>query len=168
VSQNPGQQFNPRFAVATPTGGVTTTTPGGTTVTPRHVRSTPLGKIFPGAKLNTTSISIRAPSIPQLNTSVTASPTAVSVSGGATVAPGRGPGAGGTALTATNLPTTRIIQLQQPATGTAQQIIGSGARLAGNVMLQPFLMSTTAAAKMGKLYTQCGDGGKKGASSKGS
>jgi len=84
------------------------------------------------------------------------------------VAPGRGPGAGGTALTATNLPTTRIIQLQQPATGTAQQIIGSGARLAGNVMLQPFLMSTTAAAKMGKLYTQCGDGGKKGASSKGS
>jgi len=144
------------------------TTPGGTTVTPRHVRSTPLGKIFPGAKLNTTSISIRAPSIPQLNTSVTASPTAVSVSGGATVAPGRGPGAGGTALTATNLPTTRIIQLQQPATGTAQQIIGSGARLAGNVMLQPFLMSTTAAAKMGKLYTQCGDGGKKGASSKGS
>ncbi|XP_037720154.1 pneumococcal serine-rich repeat protein isoform X2 [Drosophila subpulchrella] len=149
VSQNPGQQFNPRFAVATPTGGVTTTTPGGTTVTPRHVRSTPLGKIFPGAKLNTTSISIRAPSIPQLNTSVTASPTAVSVSGGATVAPGRGPGAGGTALTATNLPTTRIIQLQQPATGTAQQIIGSGARLAGNVMLQPFLMSTTAAAKMG-------------------
>ncbi|XP_070070713.1 histone deacetylase complex subunit SAP130 isoform X3 [Drosophila takahashii] len=149
VSQNPGQQFNPRFAVATPTGGVTTTTPGGTTVTPRHVRPIPLGKSFPAAKLNTTSISIRAPSIPQLNTSVTASPTAVSVSGGATVAPGRGPGAGGTGLTATNLPTTRIIQLQQPATGTAQQIIGSGARLAGNVMLQPFLMSTTAAAKMG-------------------
>ncbi|XP_052845194.1 pneumococcal serine-rich repeat protein isoform X2 [Drosophila gunungcola] len=149
VSQNPGQQFNPRFAVATPTGGVTTTTPGGTTVTPRHVRPIPLGKSFPGGKLNTTSISIRAPSIPQLNTSVTASPTPVSVSGGATVAPGRGPGAGGTALTATNLPTTRIIQLQQPATGTTQQIIGSAARLAGNVMLQPFLMSTTAAAKMG-------------------
>lgn len=149
ASQNPGQQFNPRFAVATPTGGVTTTTPGGTTVTPRQVRPIPLGKSFPTAKLNTTSISIRAPSIPQLNTSVTASPTAVSVSGGATVAPGRGPGAGGTALTATNLPTTRIIQLQQPATGTTQQIIGSGARLAGNVMLQPFLMSTTAAAKMG-------------------
>ncbi|EDW94341.1 pneumococcal serine-rich repeat protein isoform X3 [Drosophila yakuba] len=149
ASQNPGQQFNPRFAVATPTGGVTTTTPGGTTVTPRQVRPIPLGKSFPTAKLNTTSISIRAPSIPQLNTSVTASPTAVSVSGGATVAPGRGPGAGGTALTATNMPTTRIIQLQQPATGTTQQIIGSGARLAGNVMLQPFLMSTTAAAKMG-------------------
>ncbi|XP_032573883.1 pneumococcal serine-rich repeat protein isoform X4 [Drosophila sechellia] len=149
ASQNPGQQFNPRFAVATPTGGVTTTTPGGTTVTPRQVRPIPLGKSFPTAKLNTTSISIRAPSIPQLNTSVTASPTAVSVSGGATVAPGRGPGAGGTALTATNLSTTRIIQLQQPATGTTQQIIGSGARLAGNVMLQPFLMSTTAAAKMG-------------------
>ncbi|XP_017071423.1 pneumococcal serine-rich repeat protein isoform X2 [Drosophila eugracilis] len=149
ASQNPGQQFNPRFAVATPTGGVTTTTPGGTTVTPRQMRPIPLGKSFPAGKLNTTSISIRAPSIPQLNTSVTASPTAVSVSGGATVAPGRGPGAGGTALTATNLPTTRIIQLQQPATGTTQQIIGSGARLAGNVMLQPFLMSTTAAAKMG-------------------
>ncbi|EDV51607.1 uncharacterized protein LOC6545462 isoform X2 [Drosophila erecta] len=149
ASQNPGQQFNPRFAVATPAGGVTTTTPGGTTVTPRQVRPIPLGKSFPTAKLNTTSISIRAPSIPQLNTSVTASPTAVSVSGGATVAPGRGPGAGGTALTATNLSTTRIIQLQQPATGTTQQIIGSGARLAGNVMLQPFLMSTTAAAKMG-------------------
>ncbi|XP_016974243.1 mucin-19 isoform X2 [Drosophila rhopaloa] len=149
VSQNPGQQFNPRFAVATPTGGVTTTTPGGTTVTPRQVRPIPLGKSFPGTKLNTTSISIRAPSIPQLGTSVTASPTPVSVSGGATVAPGRGPGAGGTALTATNMPTTRIIQLQQPATGTTQQIIGSAARLAGNVMLQPFLMSTTAAAKMG-------------------
>ncbi|XP_017043267.1 pneumococcal serine-rich repeat protein isoform X5 [Drosophila ficusphila] len=150
VSQNPGQQFNPRFAVATPTGGVTTTTPGGTTVTPRQVRPIPPGKIFPGGKLNTTSISLRAPpTIPQLNASVSASPTPVSVSGGATVAPGRGPGAGGTALTATNLPTTRIIQLQQPATGTTQQIIGGAARLAGNVMLQPFLMSTTAAAKMG-------------------
>ncbi|XP_017128477.1 pneumococcal serine-rich repeat protein isoform X6 [Drosophila elegans] len=149
VSQNPGQQFNPRFAVATPAGGVTTTTPGGTTVTPRHVRPIPLGKSFPGGKLNTTSISIRAPSIPQLNTSVTASPTPVSVSGGATVAPGRGPGAGGTALTTTSLPTTRIIQLQPPATGTTQQIIGSATRLGGNVMLQPFLMSTTAAAKIG-------------------
>ncbi|KAH8296399.1 hypothetical protein KR054_005613 [Drosophila jambulina] len=141
---NPGQQFNPRFAVATPT-----TTPGGTTVTPRQVRPIPLGKSFPAAKLNTTSISIRAPSIPQLNASVTPSQTPVSVSGGATVPPGRGPGVGGTALTATNLHTTRIIQLQQPATGTTQQIIGSTARLAGNVMLQPFVMSTTAAAKMG-------------------
>ncbi|XP_017016400.1 pneumococcal serine-rich repeat protein isoform X1 [Drosophila kikkawai] len=144
ANTNPGQQFNPRFAVATPT-----TTPGGTTVTPRQVRPIPLGKSFPAAKLNTTSISIRAPSIPQLNASVTPSQTPVSVSGGATVAPGRGPGVGGTALTATNLHTTRIIQLQQPATGTTQQIIGSAARLAGNVMLQPFVMSTTAAAKMG-------------------
>ncbi|KAH8288038.1 hypothetical protein KR018_004883, partial [Drosophila ironensis] len=149
ANPNPGQQFNPRFAVATPTGGVTTTTPGGTTVTPRQVRSIPLGKGFAGAKMNTTSISIRAPSIPQLNANVTPSPTPVSVSGGATVAPGRGPGGAGAALTATNLPTTRIIQLQQPATGATQQIIGSTtARLAGNVMLQPFLMSTTA-AKMG-------------------
>ncbi|XP_020799888.1 mucin-5AC isoform X1 [Drosophila serrata] len=144
ANPNPGQQFNPRFAVATPT-----TTPGGTTVTPRQVRPIPLGKSFPAAKLNTTSISIRAPSIPQLNASVTPSQTPVSVSGGATVAPGRGPGVGGSALTATNLHTTRIIQLQQPATGTTQQIIGSAARLAGNVMLQPFVMTTTAAAKMG-------------------
>ncbi|BFF97870.1 mucin-19 [Drosophila madeirensis] len=145
-----GQQFNPRFAVTTPTAGgvVTTTTPGGTTVTPRQVRPIPLGKSFPATKLNTTSISIRAPSIPQLNASVSASQTPVSVSGGATVGPGRGPGLGGTALTATNLPT-RIIQLQQQGPGAAQQIIGAGARLAGNVMLQPFLMSTSAAAKMG-------------------
>lgn len=123
-------------------------------MTPRQVRPIPLGKSFPTAKLNTTSISIRAPSIPQLNASVTPSQTPVSVSGGATVAPGRGPGVGGTALTATNLHTTRIIQLQQPATGTTQQIIGSAARLAGNVMLQPFVMSTTAAAKMGKLKSK--------------
>ncbi|SPP77288.1 mucin-19 isoform X3 [Drosophila guanche] len=145
-----GQQFNPRFAVTTPTAGgvVTTTTPGGTTVTPRQVRPIPLGKSFPATKLNTTSISIRAPSIPQLNASVSGSQTPVSVSGGATVGPGRGPGLGGTALTATNLPT-RIIQLQQQGPGAAQQIIGAGARLAGNVMLQPFLMSTSAAAKMG-------------------
>ncbi|XP_017089630.2 pneumococcal serine-rich repeat protein isoform X5 [Drosophila bipectinata] len=148
ANPNPGQQFNSRFAVATPTGGVTTTTPGGTTVTSRQVRPISLGKGFTGAKLNTTSISIRAPH-PQLNASVTPSPTPVSVSGGATVAPGRGPGGAGAALTATNLPTTRIIQLQQPATAATQQIIGSAARLAGNVMLQPFLMSTSAAAKMG-------------------
>ncbi|KAH8380498.1 hypothetical protein KR009_011137 [Drosophila setifemur] len=149
ANTNPGQQFNPRFAMATPTGGVTTTTPGGTTVTPRQVRPIPLGKSFPAAKLNTTSISIRAPTIPQLNATVTPSQTPVSVSGGATVGPGRGPVGGGAALTATNLPTTRIIQLQQPPSGATQQIIGSAARLAGNVMLQPFLMSTTAAAKMG-------------------
>ncbi|XP_041448607.1 histone deacetylase complex subunit SAP130 isoform X2 [Drosophila obscura] len=150
ANPQPGQQFNPRFAVTTPTAGgvVTTTTPGGTTVTPRQVRPIPLGKSFPATKLNTTSISIRAPSIPQLNASVTASQSPVSVSGGATVGPGRGPGLGGTALTATNLPT-RIIQLQQPGPGATQQIIGAGARLAGNVMLQPFLMSTSAAAKMG-------------------
>ncbi|EDV41137.2 uncharacterized protein Dana_GF23573, isoform B [Drosophila ananassae] len=148
ANPNPGQQFNSRFAVATPTGGVTTTTPGGTTVTSRQVRPISLGKGFTGAKLNTTSISIRAPH-PQLNASVTPSQTPVSVSGGATVAPGRGPGGAGAALTATNLPTTRIIQLQQPATAATQQIIGSAARLAGNVMLQPFLMSTSAAAKMG-------------------
>lgn len=164
----PNQQFNPRFAVATPIGsatsvaGGTATTPGGTTVTPRQVRPIPLGKSFPATKLNTTSISIRAPSIPQLNSNV-APPTPVSVSGGVTVA-GRGPGGTGTgtnvapvALTAANLPTTRIIQLQQPATGGAHQIIGSTTRLAPNVMLQPFLMSTSAAAKMGKciyrLYT---------------
>ncbi|XP_015043388.2 mucin-19 isoform X1 [Drosophila pseudoobscura] len=149
VNPQPGQQFNPRFAVTTPTAGgvVTTTTPGGTTVTPRQVRPIPLGKSFPATKLNTTSISIRAPSMPQLNASVTASQTPVSVSGGATVGPGRGPGLGGTALT-TNMPT-RIIQLQQPGPGATQQIIGAGARLAGNVMLQPFLMSTSAAAKMG-------------------
>ncbi|XP_062130123.1 pneumococcal serine-rich repeat protein isoform X1 [Drosophila sulfurigaster albostrigata] len=157
TNPNTGPQFNPRFAVATPLGatnaaGGTATTPGGTTVTPRQVRPI-LGKSFPTAKLNTTSISIRAPSIPQLSSSV-APPTPVSVSGGVTVA-GRGPGGAGTAasvapvaLTA-NLPTTRIIQLQQPATGGGQQIIGSTARLAGNVMLQPFLMSTTQAAKMG-------------------
>nr|AAO01102.1 BcDNA:LD21213-PA [Drosophila virilis] len=154
------QQFNPRFAVATPIGsatsvaGGTATTPGGTTVTPRQVRPIPLGKSFPATKLNTTSISIRAPSIPQLNSNV-APPTPVSVSGGVTVA-GRGPGGTGAgtnvapvALTAANLPTTRIIQLQQPATGGAHQIIGSTTRLAPNVMLQPFLMSTSAAAKMG-------------------
>ncbi|KAH8405425.1 hypothetical protein KR222_011562, partial [Zaprionus bogoriensis] len=162
TNPNTGPQFNPRFAVATPLGGATNaaggagTTPGGTTVTPRQVRPIPLGKSFPGAKLNTTSISIRAPSIPQLSSSG-APPTPVSVSGGVTVA-GRGPGVGGTGatanvapvgLSAANLPTTRIIQLQQPATGGAQQIIGSATRLAGNVMLQPFLMSTSAAAKMG-------------------
>ncbi|XP_064545366.1 pneumococcal serine-rich repeat protein isoform X2 [Drosophila montana] len=152
----PNQQFNPRFAVATPIGSATSTatTPGGTTVTPRQVRPIPLGKSFPATKLNTTSISIRAPSIPQLNSNV-APPTPVSVSGGVTVA-GRGPGGTGAgtnvapvALTAANLPTTRIIQLQQPATGGAHQIIGSTTRLAPNVMLQPFLMSTSAAAKMG-------------------
>ncbi|XP_043866228.1 pneumococcal serine-rich repeat protein isoform X2 [Drosophila mojavensis] len=154
---NPNQQFNPRFAVATPIGNATSgasTTPGGTTVTPRQVRPIPLGKSFPATKLNTTSISIRAPSIPQLNSNV-APPTPVSVSGGVSVA-GRGPGGSGgaagvapVALTAANLPTTRIIQLQQPATGGGQQIIGSTTRLAANVMLQPFLMSTSAAAKMG-------------------
>ncbi|XP_017957930.1 uncharacterized protein LOC108652295 isoform X3 [Drosophila navojoa] len=154
---NPNPQFNPRFAVATPIGNATSgasTTPGGTTVTPRQVRPIPLGKSFPATKLNTTSISIRAPSIPQLNSNV-APPTPVSVSGGVTVA-GRGPGGSGgaagvapVALTAANLPTTRIIQLQQPATAGGQQIIGSTTRLAANVMLQPFLMSTSAAAKMG-------------------
>lgn len=163
TNPNAGPQFNPRFAVATPLGGATntaggaSTTPGGTTVTPRQVRPIPLGKSFPGAKLNTTSISIRAPSIPQLSSSG-ALPTPVSVSGGVTVA-GRGPGMGGVgtaanvapvALSAANLPTTRIIQLQQPATGGAQQIIGSTGRLAGNVMLQPFLIGTGAAAKIGK------------------
>ncbi|KAH8307141.1 hypothetical protein KR044_005681, partial [Drosophila immigrans] len=158
TNPNAGPQFNPRFAVATPLGsaanaaGGAATTPGGTTVTPRQVRPI-LGKSFPAAKLNTTSISIRAPSIPQLSASV-APPTPVSVSGGVTVA-GRGPVGAGTAasvapvaLTA-NLPTTRIIQLQQPATGGAHPIISSAARLPGSVVLQPFLMSTTAAAKMG-------------------
>lgn len=158
TNPNSGQQFNPRFAVATPLGGTANTsgagtTPGGTTVTPRQVRPIPLGKSFSGAKLNTTSISIRAPSIPQLSSSG-APPTPVSVSSGVA---GRGPGIGGVGttanvapvtLSAANLPTTRIIQLQQPATGGAQQIIGSAGRLAGNVMLQPFLIGS---AKMGKL-----------------
>ncbi|EDW73095.2 uncharacterized protein Dwil_GK16826 [Drosophila willistoni] len=137
--QQQQQQFNPRFAVATPT-----TTPGGSTVTPRQVRPIPLGKSFPAAKLNTTSISIRAPSMPPTQT-----PVSVSAGGATVTAQGRGP-VGGTTTT-TNLPTTRIIQLQQPGTSgaTAQQIIGSTTRLTGNVMLQPFLMSTTQAAKMG-------------------
>ncbi|EDV97798.1 anon-1 [Drosophila grimshawi] len=156
TNPNAAQQFNPRFAVATPLGGTSgtvgsgTTTPLGTTVTPRQVRPIPLSKSFPATKLNTTSISIRAPSIPQLSSNVVP-PTPVSVSGGVTVA-GRGPTGGGVApvaLTAANLPTTRIIQLQQQTTGGAQQIIGSTARLGGNVMLQPFLMSTSAAAKIG-------------------
>lgn len=159
TNPNAGPQFNPRFAVATPLGGTANTsggagtTPGGTTVTPRQVRPIPLGKSFAGAKLNTTSISIRAPSIPQLSSSG-GPPTPVSVSSGVA---GRGPGLGGVGtaanvapvtLSAANLPATRIIQLQQPATGGAQQIIGSAGRLAGNVMLQPFLIGS---AKMGKL-----------------
>ncbi|ALC44657.1 Sap130, partial [Drosophila busckii] len=158
---NAGQQFNPRFAVTTPLGstvnaaGGTATTPGGTTVTPRQVRPISLGKSFPGAKINSTSISIRAPSLPQLSASIAPPTPVVSVSGGVTVAGRAAGGAVGSvssvppvALSTTNLSTTRIIQLQQPATGGTQQIC-SAARLSGNVMLQPFLMSTSAAAKMG-------------------
>ncbi|XP_030372312.1 mucin-19 isoform X2 [Scaptodrosophila lebanonensis] len=154
TNPNAGQQFNPsvasaqRFAVATPLGTATTTTPGGTTVTPRQVRPIPLGKSFP------TSISIRAPSIPQLSASLAPGSVAPSTPVSVTAATVAARGAAGSAvsvapvLTTTNLPTTRIIQLQQPTTGGTPQILGSTARLTGNVMLQPFLMSTTG-AKMG-------------------
>ncbi|XP_073843694.1 sin3A-associated protein 130 isoform X4 [Musca autumnalis] len=150
------QQFNPtsvagggpRFAVATPL------TPGsGTTGATRQIRPIPFAKSFSATKLNTTSISIRAPNLPQLAPSMASS--GVSNVSSASVAAANSPRSttvtGVTASSANVIPstTTRIIQLQQQPGGTTQQIIGSTGRLAANVMLQPIIVNAAGAGKIG-------------------
>lgn len=153
------QQFNPtsvagggpRFAVATPL-----TPASGAGGAPRQIRPIPFAKSFSATKLNTTSISIRAPNLPQL-TPTMASAAGVTSATNASVAAANLPRSttvtGVTASSANVIPstTTRIIQLQQQPGGTTQQIIGPTGRLAANVtMLQPIIVNTTGAGKIGK------------------
>uniref|UniRef100_A0A1I8NMC5 Histone deacetylase complex subunit SAP130 C-terminal domain-containing protein n=1 Tax=Stomoxys calcitrans TaxID=35570 RepID=A0A1I8NMC5_STOCA len=149
------QQFNstsvggggPRFAVATPL-----TPASGTAGAPRQIRPMSFTKSFSATKLNTTSISIRAPNLPQLTpTMASGVSNATAASVAATNSPRSTTVTGVTASSVNVIPstTTRIIQLQQQPGGTAQQIIGSTGRLAANVMLQPIIVNTTGAGKIG-------------------
>ncbi|XP_037934161.1 mucin-3A isoform X2 [Teleopsis dalmanni] len=113
----------------------------------RQVRPIPLGKSFSTTKLNTTSISIRPPSLPQLAPSIgtAVSNTNVSTAAMASNSPRSTTVAGVLASTATVIPTTnlsstRIIQLQQQS---AQQLLGPAGRLTGNVMLQPIIVNAS-------------------------
>ncbi|XP_005182472.2 uncharacterized protein LOC101901631 isoform X4 [Musca domestica] len=148
------QQFNPtsvagggpRFAVATPL------TPGsGSSGATRQIRPIPFAKSFSATKLNTTSISIRAPNLPQLAPSMAASNVVSSANVAAANSPRSTTVTGVTASSANVIPstTTRIIQLQQQPGGTTQQIIGPTGRLAANVMLQPIIVNTAGAGKIG-------------------
>ncbi|XP_055907200.1 mucin-19 [Eupeodes corollae] len=145
VSNSQAQQYNPgvnatqRFAVAPLTNQ-------------RQIRPIPMNKSFSTAKLgvgmNTTSISIRAPNLPLVNTtvpggSVNASSIGANVTSGIGTLQSRG--SSGNA----SIPTTRIIQLQQQPGGTAQQIIGSTGRIANNLMLQPIIVNTAGGGKIG-------------------
>lgn len=96
---------------------------------------------------------------PSIVTSV--SSTGVMASGGSTainVNPTRSPVSGVTGIAGVsatsvlpsgNLSATRIIQLQQQPGGASSQIIGSGGRLAANVMLQPIIVNTSGSGKFG-------------------
>ncbi|XP_055854907.1 mucin-19 [Episyrphus balteatus] len=145
VSNSQAQQYNPgvnatqRFAVAPITNQ-------------RQIRPIPMNKSFSTAKLgvgmNTTSISIRAPNLPLVNTTVPGG--SVSASGiGANVTSGIGTLQSRGSSGNTSIPTTRIIQLQQQPGGTAQQIIGSTGRIANNLMLQPIIVNTAGGGKIG-------------------
>ncbi|XP_075159555.1 sin3A-associated protein 130 isoform X2 [Haematobia irritans] len=146
------QQFNsssvtgggPRFAVATPLTPVS-----GTAGAPRQIRPIPFAKSFSATKLNTTSISIRAPNLPQLTPTMASSVS--NATPGAANSPRSTTVTGVTASSVNVIPstTTRIIQLQQQPGGTTQQIIGSTGRLATNVMLQPIIVNTSGAGKIG-------------------
>uniref|UniRef100_A0A1A9X115 Histone deacetylase complex subunit SAP130 C-terminal domain-containing protein n=1 Tax=Glossina brevipalpis TaxID=37001 RepID=A0A1A9X115_9MUSC len=139
----------PRFAVATP---LTATAGAGTA--PRQIRPIPLGKSFSAAKLNTTNISIRTPNLPQLTPTITSSVSNVStVSSSVASNPPRNTTVSGVSgstsnvMSSTNLPATRIIQLQQQPGGTAQ--LCSTGRLAANVVLQPIIVNTSGGGKFG-------------------
>ncbi|KNC34962.1 hypothetical protein FF38_12273 [Lucilia cuprina] len=157
LNQQQQQQFNqtsvantgPRFAVATPLTAGTV----GSTGAPRQIRPIPFAKSFSAAKLNTTSISIRAPNLtPTIATGVSNanvggnnasnSPRSTTVTGVTSTA---------NVLPSSNLSATRIIQLQQQPGGTAQQIIGTTGRLAANVMLQPIIVNTSGTNKIGNI-----------------
>ncbi|CAD7005328.1 unnamed protein product [Ceratitis capitata] len=162
LTQQP-QQFNPtlaagqRLAVATQLSAAATSVTG---TTSRQIRPIALPKSFSAAKLNTTSISIRAPNITS-----TLQPVAGGVIGGSvgsvvasanaasnnssrnTTMGGVTTGVGGNVIPTANLPTTRIIQLQQQP-GTAQPIIGSTGRLSGNVMFQPLIVNASGTGKL--------------------
>uniref|UniRef100_A0A1B0BPB3 Histone deacetylase complex subunit SAP130 C-terminal domain-containing protein n=1 Tax=Glossina palpalis gambiensis TaxID=67801 RepID=A0A1B0BPB3_9MUSC len=139
----------PRFAVATPL-----TATAGAGASPRQIRPIPLGKSFSTAKLNTTNISIRTPNLPQLTPTITSSVSNVStVSSSVASNPTRNTtatGVGGSTsnvMSSTNLPATRIIQLQQQPGGAAQ--LCSTGRLAANVVLQPIIVNTSGGGKFG-------------------
>ncbi|XP_065362308.1 histone deacetylase complex subunit SAP130 isoform X2 [Calliphora vicina] len=154
LGQQQQQQFNqtsvattgPRFAVATPLTGGT----AGTAGAPRQIRPIPFAKSFSAAKLNTTSISIRAPNLTStlatgvsnanVGNNASNSPRSTTVTGVTSTA---------NVLPSTNLSAARIIQLQQQPGGTAQQIIGTTGRLAANVMLQPIIVNTSGTNKIG-------------------
>ncbi|XP_053954224.1 mucin-19 isoform X2 [Anastrepha ludens] len=145
------QQFNPtvasgqRLAVATQLSAAATPVTG---TASRQIRPIPLPKSFSAAKLNTTSISIRAPNITSTlqpvggggGTIVASSNTASTNSVRNTTMSGVATGVGGNVIPTANLPTTRIIQLQQPG-GATQPIIGATGRISGNVMYQPIIVN---------------------------
>ncbi|XP_017468169.1 PREDICTED: mucin-22 isoform X2 [Rhagoletis zephyria] len=156
LTQQP-QQFNPsvapgqRLAVATQLSATATSTTG---TASRQIRPIPLPKSFSAAKLNTTSISIRSPNmtstLQQVGSGVTgggggsvvaSSNMTTTNSSRNTTMGGVTTGVGNNVIPTANLPTTRIIQLQQPA-GGAQPIIGSTGRISGNVMFQPIIVNT--------------------------
>lgn len=148
ITTTSGTSVTPRFAVATQLPSAV----GSGLTTPRHIRPIPLGKSFSTAKLNTTNISIRTPNMPQLTpTMVTnVSSSGVIGSGGAATITGnstRPASVGG--VSGVSGSTTRIIQLQQQPGGTSPQIIGSGGRLAANVMLQPIIVNASGGSKFG-------------------
>lgn len=144
VSNSQAQQYNPggvnatqRFAVAPITNQ-------------RQIRPIPMNKSFSTAKIgmNTTSISIRAPNLPLVNTTVPGG-TVTATNIGANVTSGIGTLQSRGSSGNTSIPTTRIIQLQQQPGGTAQQIIGSTGRIANNLMLQPIIVNTAGGGKIG-------------------
>ncbi|XP_054732378.1 histone deacetylase complex subunit SAP130-A isoform X1 [Anastrepha obliqua] len=150
LAQQP-QQFNPtvaagqRLAVATQLSAAAAPVTG---TASRQIRPIPLPKSFSAAKLNTTSISIRAPNITSTlqpvggggGTIVASSNTASTNSARNTTMSGVATGVGGNVIPTANLPTTRIIQLQQPG-GATQPIIGATGRISGNVMYQPIIVN---------------------------
>lgn len=167
------QQFNPtlttgqRLAVATQLSGAGTPVAG---TTSRQIRPIPIPKSFSTAKLNTTSISIRAPNITSTIQPVGSSGGVVgsgvnSVVGSGNATSNNSPrsttmsgittGIGNNVIPTSNLPTTRIIQLQQQPGSSTQPIIGSTGRISGNVMFQPIIVNTSGAGKLGKCVVNC-------------
>ncbi|XP_018799922.1 PREDICTED: putative GPI-anchored protein pfl2 isoform X1 [Bactrocera latifrons] len=159
------QQFNPtlvagqRLAVAAQLSGAGTSVAG---TTSRQIRPIPIPKSFSAAKLNTTSISIRAPNITStiqpvssggvvgsaINSVVGSGNTAANNSPRNTTMSGVTTGVGNNVIPTSNLPTTRIIQLQQQPGSTTQPIIGSTGRISGNVMFQPIIVNTSGTGKL--------------------
>ncbi|XP_050333117.1 mucin-19 isoform X2 [Bactrocera neohumeralis] len=159
------QQFNPtlvagqRLAVATQLSGAGTSVAG---TTSRQIRPIPIPKSFSAAKLNTTSISIRAPNITStiqpvgsggvvgsaINSVVGSGNTTANNSPRNTTMSGVNTGVGNNVIPSSNLPTTRIIQLQQQPGSTTQPIIGSTGRISGNVMFQPIIVNTSGTGKL--------------------